>query len=149
MADFPPAGMINKEDAKTFEIEFENLAKDSKTDGGYRYTRARGTGKPKKKIRIAFTAVEEPDKLLIEDFYNEHFGGNTVFTYQSHESGGPVYLVRFANAVSFRYSGVGVTSLWDVSCQFEVIEVITEPPLPVFIGYGDSYGDMYGGGVMT
>lgn len=149
MADFPPAGMENKEDSSHFQVSFEDLSDSRQTDGGYKYTRSKYTRKPRKKLKIGFTAIPEADKLLIEAFYNEHFGGNTVFTYQSYESGRPTYLVRFTGPVGFRYSGVGITPLWDISCEIEVIEAVIEVPLPTFVGYGDSYGDMYGGGVLV
>lgn len=126
MADFPPAGLQNKEDASQFELTFEKLTEEFKTDGGYKYTRSKYTRKPHKRLKIGFTAVPEADKILIEDFYNAHFGGHSVFSYRSYEPGRPLYLVRFSGPIGFRYSGIGVSPIWDIACELDVIEEIPE-----------------------
>lgn len=106
--------MDKEQDSKYYGVELEDPAMKSKMEGGYVVSRARHTRKPRKTFTTGYTGILEPDRERLETFYNLVRGGSVIFDWTD-----PVqqitYKVRFAEKIKFRYTGMGVSKLWDVS----------------------------------
>lgn len=114
MADFPPAGMVAKEDSKYRSERQKDPALRHEMDGGYVVTRARYTRPPRKTFTTGFTHISQADKVLLQNFFEARRGGANSFTWDD-----PVtlvtYTVRFVGEPEYKYVGMGTTYLWDVS----------------------------------
>ena len=114
MSDFPPVGMIAKEDSKGFSIEQDDPAIKVKQDGGYSDPRPRYTRRPRRTYTTKFTDISEADRQLLEAFWDTKKGGSVSFTWTMPTSGAEI-TVRFEDKMKFVYKGFGGNHRWDVA----------------------------------
>ena len=110
MSNFPPAGMASKEDTAFFSHSMKDDVERSETAGGYDYSRPRPTRPPTRLFETGFTDISDSDKALLEQFYE----GNraSIFTWTDWTNG-VEYQVRFAEPLTFTYTGMGPTRRWN------------------------------------
>lgn len=113
MSDFPPVGMIAKEDSKGMTIEQDDPAIKVKQEGGFKGARARYTRRPRRSYSLSFTDVSEADRLLLESFWNAKKGGSVSFTWVDPTTEVEL-IVRFEDVMKFKYAGFGGNHRWDV-----------------------------------
>lgn len=110
---------INKsQDSKFYEVSLEDTSMVTKMDGGYVVSRAKHTRKPRRSFKTGFTAILNQDRVTLTTFYESVKGGSVVFDWID-----PIeqvtYQVRFTSPLMFKYVGMGVAQLWDVSFSLE------------------------------
>jgi hypothetical protein len=106
------------QDSTQFAIKVEDVAIKTEMEGGYVVSRARHTRTPRQTFSTGYKGISDADRTTLQNFYNTVGGGSVIFDWAN-----PVdlvtYQVRFASELEFRYAGVGVTKLWDVSFQVQ------------------------------
>jgi phage-related protein len=113
VSQFPPPLLAGKEDSAECQVEVEDVAVRSETDGGYVYTRARHTRTPRKTWTTGFTNISHAQKTELEQFYQTQRGGSDSFTY-TPPTEGVEKIVRFKGPLKFQYTGAGTYFRWDV-----------------------------------
>lgn len=105
-------------DSKFTTEETEDVSLKTKIEGGYVVSRAKHTRTPRKTFTTGYTALPPADKATLEAFYNTVKGGSVIFDWKD-----PVSLaffqVRFTEALSFKYTGIGNSRMWDVQIKLE------------------------------
>jgi len=89
----------------------------SKTDGGYRHTRARFTRVPKK-WRLHYTAMSDTDKATMEAFEQACGYGAQSMTWTNPKDG-QEYTVRFSKPVEYRL--FRTSQLWEFEVELEEV----------------------------
>lgn len=115
MADFPT--LSKGFDATAFKMSYENPAvQEGETEGGYVITRARHTRRPRRYFTIRFLDITEADRLLLEDFWDDHRGGSVGFNWTNPITAA-VFNVRFDSGASLEFSrtGYGTNHRYDTS----------------------------------
>jgi phage-related protein len=120
MANFPPAGMIEKEDSQYFSVEHRDNTISSTTEDGYEITRPRGTRAPGRDFESGFTEITNADKALLESFWESVRGTANIFTWNDPTTN-QTLSVRFQGTFGFKYIGIGGTHRWNL--QFKLREV--------------------------
>jgi hypothetical protein len=125
MAYFPITSLLNKQDSGKFGFEQEDVGIRSEMEGGYVLTRPRSTRTPRRTWLTGFTDISNEDKLLLEDFFNEH-GTYLEFTYivpVPDTLGGSNEEVqcRFSEKFVWEYKGFGTNARWNVSMKIEEV----------------------------
>lgn len=110
MAVFPT--LSNKEDAKKFGFETEDVGIRSEMEGGYVLTRPRFTRPPRRTWKTGFTDISNTEFETFYTFWVEH-GTFKAFTYTVKISNETVN-VRFADKPDFNYKGIGANYRWDI-----------------------------------
>lgn len=113
MSDFPPAGMVAKEDSRGFVIEQDDPAIKSGQEGGYSMSRARYTRTPRRTFTFKFTDISEADRQLLQTFWNTKMGGSVSFTWTIPTTLEEV-TVRFEEPMKYQYVGAGTNHRWDI-----------------------------------
>lgn len=114
MSDFPPAGMIDKEDSQYFTVKHQDKSVRFETDGGYVVTRPRSTRRARRVYTTGFTDISDADMNLLRDFYESKHGGADIFTWTVPTSGTEIQ-VRFKGDLSEKYTGAGGFHRWTLS----------------------------------
>lgn len=104
-------------DSSKYELEIDDPAIKSPTEGGYEYSRPRFTRKPRKNFSVGYTMLTDAQRNTLVTFYENMAGGSVIFDWYNQEDG-VTYAVRFDGSLSFSYSGMGNTKLWD--CSFKL-----------------------------
>lgn len=120
MADFPPAGMIEKEDSQYFSVKYRDNTVSSEMEDGYEVSRPRSTRCPGRIFNSGFTDITSADKVLLESFWESVRGNANMFTWEDPTTGNEL-MVKFKGGFDFQYGGAGGTHLWTI--QFELKEV--------------------------
>lgn len=120
MADpvFPTLPSGNKLDSKKFDYELEDPSMTTEMEGGYVVSRARHTRTPRKTWRCGFTYIDNADRAVVENFWNQVRGRSVVFVWMNPQDN-VEYRVRFKEKMSFTYVGQGSNQRWDVSFSLE------------------------------
>jgi hypothetical protein len=102
------------QDSTQYSIAIEDVAIKSEMEGGYVVSRARHTRTPRKTFTTGYKGITDADRTTLMNFYATVGGGAVIFDWTD-----PVNLttwqVRFDGDMTFRYSGIGPTKLWDVA----------------------------------
>ena len=109
-----------RQDSKYFSITPEDPSMKSEMEGGYTYTRARHTRKPRNKYTTGFTEIDNDAKLEIEAFYAEMHGGSEKFDWTDPTSGN-VKSVRFISPPEFQYMGLNGDHYWTIQIELEEV----------------------------
>ncbi len=117
MPFFPTFG--GKEDASKFGMEVEDAGMRSEMEGGYVLTRPRFTRPPRRTWSTGFTSIDEVNFQAFVQFFNE-YGTYKGFTYVVPTTNENVN-VRFSQKPTFKYVGIGTTSMWDIDAKLEEI----------------------------
>jgi phage-related protein len=107
------------EDASILNVEREDNALRAPTDGGYEFTRPRSTRRQRKTFSTGFTSLSHLNYLAMCAFYDAH-ETSLAFTYIFPPTG-EVKVVRFAEPMSDKWTGVGTTNLWDVKIKLKEV----------------------------
>lgn len=110
-----PSGAIL--DSSKYEVSRSDPAMRAEMDGGYVVTRARYTRVPRRLFKVGYTYLTNPDKLVLDTFYDTVRGGSLIFDW-TDPSSAIVYSVRLKSPFSFKHVGAGTTRRWD--CSFEL-----------------------------
>jgi len=113
-AAFPPAEMSRYYDSSSFALELDDPASKLVTEGGYTMTRPKYLRRPRRNFTVGFSDLNNDDKEILEEFWNDHGGSGSTFTF-SDPSGGADVKVRFNSNIKFDYRGYGDTIRWSVS----------------------------------
>lgn len=116
---FPPTGV--REDSKYFKKSFKDNTVESKTDGGYSYTRPRSARKPRRVFKTGFTNLTPSQESTLMNFVGT-VGKSVIFTYQVPTTGELVSVRFTGNLPSSNYEGAGGTHRYSVS-DVEMTEV--------------------------
>lgn len=108
--DFP---LANRQDARKFNEESEDVAVREKMEGGYVFTRPKFTRAARRTFRTGFTDLTNAEKEELDAFWYAMKGGTKIFAWK-HPITGVSYNVRFQKSFTFRYTGVGSYYRWDV-----------------------------------
>lgn len=125
MADFPPAGMENKEDAGHYGYSVEdNCVRSSKDNEISLFVRARHKRRPRRTFTTGFTDINDAEKNILEAFYLAkhtalHF--TWVLPHTVNTGAPQTVTVRITSAPVFEYAGVGFTSRWNVKFTLEEV----------------------------
>ncbi|MCR9222928.1 MAG: hypothetical protein NXH70_02565 [Hyphomonas sp.] len=113
MADFP---ILSKDpDGSSFKQNSENpVVVGGEMEGGYVYTRPRHTRRPRRTFEFKFVDISEIERVSLEDFWDNHFGGSVAFNW-THPITSVVYNVRFDPQMELEFprSGYGTNHRWD------------------------------------
>lgn len=120
MSDFPPSGMIEKEDSAFYAYKRIDKTVRVETEGGYVATRPRNTRPPRRQWTTGWSLITQPDKIRLDDFYEDMHGGANSFTW-TDPANLIEYTVRFVGDLEFDYKGVGDTRLWAVKIKLEQV----------------------------
>ncbi len=104
-------------DASTFQETSENTAvSGGDTEGGYVYTRARHTRRPRRSFMFSFTDISDNDKSTLQTFWDDRQGGSGAFNW-THPVSSTVYNVRFdiEMELEFERAGYGNNHRWNSS----------------------------------
>lgn len=116
MSDFPPVGV--KEDAAHYSLTRKDNTVRTTTEGGYTITRPRTTRALRRTWNTGFTALDNTQRIAVEDFYEQQRGGAMTFTWTD-----PIdsveHVVRFVGDLSWKYEGIGPVPLWTVTVTLE------------------------------
>lgn len=115
---FPPTGV--KEDSQFFNISRDDVTLETKTDGGYIYSRPRNARPASRIITTGFTELNQTQFQLMDDFIVT-YGRFKIFSYKIPTTGESIS-VRFKSVPKFNYVGMGGTHRYTVS-GVELIEV--------------------------
>lgn len=113
---FPTLAML--QDSKFYSVEQEDVGLKTTMDGGYVVSRAKHTRTPRRTFTTGFTTIRTADKALLEAFYTTVRGSSVIFDWTDPVSL-TVYQVRFADKLTFKYTGMGAMQLWDVGVKLE------------------------------
>lgn len=105
MANFP---ILSKDfDATSFKESSENPSvAGGETEGGYDYTRARFTRRPRRSFSFKFVDISEAERLTLQTFWDDHYGGSNAFNWV-HPVTGQTYNVRFDRQMTLDFSRTG------------------------------------------
>lgn len=106
------------QDAKYYEMELEDPALRTQMEGGYVVTRPKHTRKPRRTFKSGCTAITTDQRKVLEGFYDAVRGGSAIFDWADPVTG-EVFQVRFKEKITFKYTGVGISQLWDVQFTLE------------------------------
>lgn len=115
MNDYPT--LSKQFDANSLKISFENPAVSSgDSQGGINHTRRKFTRKARRTFTFIHRSINNADKLLLEEHWEEHGGGSLAFNWLNPQSGETVN-VRFDEQMTldFERDGVGTVDLWNTS----------------------------------
>ena len=107
-----------KQDSKYYEVELEDPTLRTNMEGGYVVTRPKHTRKPRRTFKSGCTSITSDQRKALEDFYDSVRGGSVIFDWTDPVTG-TVFQVRFKEKISFKYTGMGITQLWDVTFTLE------------------------------
>lgn len=110
--------LAKDQDSKFYEIMQEDSGMVTKMEGGYVVSRAKHTRAPRKTFKTGYSSILNADRVLLMNFYATVRGSSVVFNWTDPIEN-VVYAVRFASQPVFKYVGMGVAQLWDVSFQLE------------------------------
>jgi hypothetical protein len=116
---FPPAGV--KEDSKYFSVGKNDSTVESKTEGGYRYTRPRSARRPRKIIKTGFSNLNQAQETAVQEFFDK-VGKHTMFTYLIPTTGQAITVRFTGEPPTSKYMGVGGTHRFDIT-DIEMTEV--------------------------
>lgn len=106
------------QDSKFYEVSREDPALKTEMEGGYVVSRAKHTRRPRRKFKTGYTGIGNADRVILEGFYDKVRGGSVVFDWKDPIEQ-TVYQVRFAQPPAFKYAGIGINQLWDVTIELE------------------------------
>lgn len=118
MTDFP--NLSKGQDAKYYSEKLSDVARKAETEGGYEITRPRFKRRPRKIFSTGFTNISNDDKLILENFWNQVYGGSSAFNW-TNPINQTVILVRFDEELDFKYAGIGGIHRWDVSIKLKEV----------------------------
>lgn len=110
--------MTKEQDSKFYQKELENVAMTTPMDGGYVVSRAKHTRKPRRTYKTGYSGILNADRQKLEDFWDLVKGGSVIFDWKDPISLATIQ-VRFSEKLSFKYVGIGVSQLWDVSITLD------------------------------
>lgn len=113
MSDFPPIGMVDKEDSSQYDFEIEDNTISSRSEAGYEFTRKRSTRRLRRIFKTGFTSISQSDLDLLIGFYDSVGGGANIFTW-TDPTNNQEYHVRFKAKFKAKYVGAGDTRLYNV-----------------------------------
>lgn len=120
MANFPTKPTLSQgESPSLFDRTQEENVTKAEMDGGYLFKRRRYTRRPRYMFKTGFIGINNADKEILEQFWDDH-QMDTTFNYYDYIHG-ETRTVSFAKPVSFMYEGVGQTKLWNVKIEMEEI----------------------------
>lgn len=106
------------QDSTQFSVKIEDVAIKTEMEGGYVVSRARHTRTPRKTFATGYKSISDADRTVLINFYNSVGGSSVIFDWTDPVDK-IVWQVRFDGEMSFKYVGIGVTKLWDVSFQVQ------------------------------
>lgn len=109
--------MDKEQDSKFYEVAQEDKALKTTMDGGYVVSRAKHTRKPRKTFKTGYTGISNADRKRLMDFFDQ-VDCSVIFDWPDPVEK-VVYQVRMNGALSFKYTGMGVTQIWDVTLELE------------------------------
>lgn len=115
---FPPTGV--KEDSQYFEVSRKDIALETRTDGGYTYSRPRHARPASRVISTGFTEITETAKNAIDAFIVAN-GKFVIFNYTIPTSNETIS-VRFSALPKYKYVGVGGSHRYTIT-GIEMTEV--------------------------
>lgn len=115
---FPPTGV--KEDSQYFEMTRKDVSLETKTDGGWVYSRPRHARPASRIFTTGFTEITDAQKNTIDNFFATN-GKFIIFTY-THPISSEAISVRFSTIPKFKYVGAGGHHLWTIT-GIEMTEV--------------------------
>ena len=116
---FPPEGV--REDSRFFKKTFKDNTVESKTEGGYSYTRPRSARRPRRIFKTGFSGltVQHEDQLMR---FFQTVGTHTEFAYQVPTTGEIISVRLTGSAPTSNYVGVGGNHRYDIT-DVEMTEV--------------------------
>jgi hypothetical protein len=106
------------QDSRFYEVSREDPALKTEMEGGYVVSRAKHTRRPRRKFKTGYSSIGNADRAILEAFYDQVRGGSAIFDWKDPIEQ-VVYQVRFSQALTFKYVGIGEAQLWDVSVELE------------------------------
>lgn len=106
------------QDSQTYKVALEDVTIKSPIEGGYVVSRARHTRPPRKTFDVSYKSISDADRKTLEAFYGTVRGGSVVFDWTDPVDK-QLWQVRFESELTFNYTGVGTTKLWDVSFKVQ------------------------------
>ena len=118
---FPLTKNSNGFDSASYSVMQENPAIKTEMEGGYMTSRPRFTRTPRKTFTLAWKAMLNTDKIILDAFWNTNKGSSDSFIWRD-----PVldvdFTVRFkGDNLNFKYVGLGATRLWDIQITLEQV----------------------------
>lgn len=112
---FPNLALTNGgQDSTQFSINVEDVAIKTEMEGGYVVARARHTRTPRKTFNTGYKSISDTDRTALLNFYDSVAGGTLIFDWTDPVDS-VTWQVRFDGEMSFKYTGMGATKLWDVN----------------------------------
>lgn len=102
------------QDSKYYTITPDDPAMRAPLEGGYEFTRARYTRRPRNTYTSGFTHITDEDKALLDAFYEQVRGGSLIFDWV-RPTDEVTLKVRFAEPLQWKYTGKGYERYWDVT----------------------------------
>ena len=108
------------QDSALYSVELEDQSIKTPLDGGYVASRPRHTRLPRKTFKTGYTMLTETDKQTLEQFYGAMKGGSVIFDW-TDTSTNTTYSVRFADKLSWKYTGKGNYKRWDIQLTLQQV----------------------------
>ena len=111
--------LTQDQDSSYYTVMIEDQSLKSEMEGGYQVSRTKHTRFARQTWTSGFTMLTNADFLTLRTFYRGTVkGGSLIFDWTDPITGS-VFPVRFAGAVTFKYTGVGTAQRFDVSFKLE------------------------------